>query len=39
MAELTGKSIIGFQPGGGGEPSIFGINPETGESLSPAMRR
>ena len=35
MAELTGKSIIGFQPGGTGEPSIFGINPETGESLQP----
>ena len=35
MAELTGKSIIGFQPGGAGEPSIFGINPATGESLRP----
>ena len=35
MAELTGKSIIGFQPGGAGEPSIFGINPATGELLRP----
>ena len=35
MADLTGRSIIGFQAGGGGEPSIFGINPATGESLQP----
>ena len=35
MADLTGRSIIGSQAGGGGEPSIFGINPATGESLQP----
>ena len=35
MAELTGKSIIGFQSGGEGDPTIFGINPATGESLQP----
>ena len=35
MAVLTGRSIIGFQPGGEGKPSIFGINPATGESLQP----
>ena len=35
MAELTGKSIIGSQPGDGGHPTLFGINPATGESLQP----
>ena len=35
MANLTGKSIIGFQPGGEGDPAVFGINPATGESLQP----
>ena len=35
MANLTGKSIIGFQPGGEGDPVVFGINPATGESLQP----
>ena len=34
MAELLGKSIIGFQQGLG-EATIFGINPATGESLQP----
>ena len=34
MAELSGKSIIGFQQGVG-EATIFGINPATGESLQP----
>ena len=34
MAELLGKSIIGFQQGVG-EATIFGINPATGESLQP----
>ena len=34
MAELLGKSIIGFQQGVG-EAKIFGINPATGESLQP----
>ena len=34
MAELLGKSIIGFQQGVG-EGTIFGINPVTGESLQP----
>ncbi|MDP6795045.1 MAG: aldehyde dehydrogenase (NADP(+)) [Verrucomicrobiota bacterium] len=35
MAHLTGESIIGFESGGEGEPSIFGVNPTTGESLQP----
>ena len=35
MADLRGRSIIGFRAGGGGDPSIFGINPATGESLQP----
>jgi alpha-ketoglutaric semialdehyde dehydrogenase len=35
MADFTGKSIIGFQPGGEGDPAIFGVNPATGESLQP----
>ena len=35
MANLKGKSIIGFQLGGEGVPDIFGINPATGESLQP----
>ena len=37
MANLTGKSIIGFQPGGEGDPAVFGINPATGESLHPGF--
>ncbi len=35
MANLTGKSIIGFQPGGEGDPTVFGVNPVTGELLQP----
>ena len=35
MAQLSGKSIIGFQSGGDGKPTLFGVNPATGESLEP----
>ena len=35
VAQLTGKSIIGFQSGGEAKSTIFGINPATGESLQP----
>ena len=35
MAELTGKSSIGFQSSTQSESTIFGVNPATGETLQP----
>ena len=35
MAELTGKSSIGFQSSSQSESTIFGVNPATGETLQP----
>ncbi|MEE2615405.1 MAG: aldehyde dehydrogenase (NADP(+)), partial [Verrucomicrobiota bacterium] len=35
MAELTGKSSIGFQSSTQSESTIFGVNPATGEKLQP----
>ena len=35
MAELTGKSSIGFQSSAQSESTIFGVNPATSEKLQP----
>jgi len=35
MAELTGKSTIGFQLSSNSEETIFGVDPATGEKLQP----
>lgn len=35
MADLTGRSLIGFQSSEQGEPTIYGVNPFTGDNLKP----
>jgi NADP-dependent aldehyde dehydrogenase len=37
MAELTGRSLIGFRQGAAGKDEFYGVNPATGETLQPGF--
>jgi len=37
MAELTGRSMIGFHEGAAGTEQFYGVNPTTGQTLQPGF--